>query len=138
MKLLVKMHNGRLIPMFDSDAEKLKRCKFKEGEVYEGEFKQPRNIMFHRKYFALMNLCFENQEHFDNIDDLRDYITCKSGFYKKVVTPNGGEMIKPDSISFASIDEASFSELYDKTLNQVSLLIGTEKEDLINELINFY
>ena len=136
MKLLVKYKFGKLIPYFNSDLENLKDCKLKNDEVYEVEIKKKRNYEYHKKYFALINLCFENQETFDTLEDLRFYLTMKSGFVKKVET-GSGIMYIPKSISFASMDEIEFNQLYKSTLDVICKFLNTNEEDLINEIINF-
>lgn len=137
MKFLVTKTIYGLQPVFNSDHEKLKESKLKIGEVYEVEIKKKRNYEFHKKYFALLNLAFENQDHFELFDDLRDYLVVKSGYYRKVVMPNGYEDIKPKSISFSSMDNIEFEDLYQKTITTVCNFIGIEKEDLLNEILNF-
>ena len=51
---LVKQGNNSFLPSHDSDYETLK--KIKVGVTVSCEIKQPRNIGFHRKFFALINL----------------------------------------------------------------------------------
>lgn len=137
MKFLVKKTLQGLIPVFNSDYEKLKESKLKIGEVYEVEIKKKRNYLFHKKYFALLNLAFDNQDHFELFDDLRDYLIVKSGYYRKITMPNGFEQIKPKSISFLNMDEIEFEALYQSTITVVCNFIGIEKEDLLNEILNF-
>lgn len=136
MKFLVKKQFGKLVPVYNSDDEALKDCKLKEGEVYEVEIKRKRNIGFHRKYFALINLCFENQNQFEHIDDLRDYLTCKSGYYDRIPTPDG-EMIRPKSISFAKMDDIEFDRLYQRTIDTICKFLQVEEGDILDELLNF-
>lgn len=137
MKLLVKKEFGKLIPCFNSDYDNLKECKLKEGEIYEIEIKKKRNYEFHKKYFALINLCYDNQEHFELFDDLRDYLTIKCGYYRKIIMPSGYEQIKPKSISFANMDEIEFNDLYSKTIGEICKFLRT-KEDLLIEMIDNY
>jgi hypothetical protein len=136
MKFLVKKQFGKLIPVYNSDAESLKDCKLKENEVYEVDIKRKRNIDFHRKMFALYNLCFDNQEVFDNIDDLRRYLTCKAGFYNRIKTPDG-EMIAPKSIQFNKMDNIEFSKLYQATIDAICHFIDVEEADIMNEIVEF-
>lgn len=136
MKFLVRKTLTGLIPVYNSDQERLKDAKLKIGEDYEVEIKKPRNYQFHKKYFALINLCFENQDKFEDINDLRYYLTMKSGYVKRIDT-GSGEMILPKSISFASMDKIEFDNLYQKTIDVICKFIGIEKEDLLNEILNF-
>lgn len=46
-----------LIPANDSDAETLQ--KLKHGQIYKADIVAPRNLQFHRKLFALLNLAYE-------------------------------------------------------------------------------
>lgn len=137
MKIFVQRTLSGLIPCDRTEFDKLQDAKLKLNEVYEVEIKKPRNIYFHRKYFALINLTFENQETFEFIDDLREYLTIKAGFYRKVIMPNGYEQIKAKSISFASMDEVEFNDLYDKVVSQVILFLDINNDDLMQALSEF-
>lgn len=137
MKFLVQKTAYGLQPVFNSDYEKLKESKLKMGEVYEVEIKKKRNYEFHKKFFALINLCHDNQEHFDYFDDTREYLTIKAGYYRKIMMPNGNIQVRAKSISFANMDEIEFEDLYQKTITAACNFIGIEKEDLLNEILNF-
>ena len=49
-----------LVPATEQDEELLKRVR--TGEVIACEFTKPRNPLFHRKFFALLNLAYEYWE----------------------------------------------------------------------------
>ena len=136
MKLLVKKHFGKLVPLYNSDAEKLKECKLKEGETYEVEIKRKRNYDFHKKYFALVNMCFDNQEQFEELEHLRNYLTCKAGYFVKIPTPEG-EMILHKSISFAKMDDIEFDQLYQKTIDVICKFLKVSEGDLLDEILNY-
>jgi len=54
---LIKQLNNTFKIAYDSDYETTK--KIKVGEPYEFEFKNVRNLKFHKKFFALMNMVFQ-------------------------------------------------------------------------------
>ncbi|AWK83846.1 DUF1367 family protein [Photobacterium damselae] len=54
---LVKTLGGALVPLTDDDKTVIKKKRV--GTVIECDFKTIRNPMFHRKYFALLNLGFD-------------------------------------------------------------------------------
>ena len=137
MKFLVKKQFGKLIPVYNSDLEALKSAKLKENEIYEVDITKPRNPDFHKKYFSLLNLCYQNQEHFEYFEDLREYLTIKSGFYRKVIMPNGYEKIKALSISFASMDNIEFEQLYQKTIDVICKFIDVDEKGIMSEIINY-
>lgn len=137
MKFLVKKTPTGLIPVYNSDAESLKEAKLKMGEVYEIDIKKKRNYNFHKKLFALYNLCYDNQDVFDNLDEVRYYLTMKAGYYKKIETPKG-EMFVPKSISFAKMDNIEFEKLYQRTIDEVcNLLQIDDKTELLNQILEF-
>ena len=43
-----------------TDADKSKFAKVTQGEIVQVEFDRKRNTQFHRKFFALLNIGFEN------------------------------------------------------------------------------
>ena len=133
---LAKNLNGTLTPASDSDKDMLKN--FKVGEVYRFKFSKPRNIKFHRKFFALINLVFENQEHYTSIEHLRHDLTIEAGFYNIRINRFTGEQLKEaKSISFASMDEIEFSSLYNKFLDTVVRVFGWDGEDIEENIVNF-
>ena len=56
-KIYMTRQGNSLIPVGDSDFEAVQ--KLKRGEIYSSEVTAPRNIKFHRKLFALLNLTFD-------------------------------------------------------------------------------
>ena len=127
--------NNNIKPLFDSDYEALKKVP-KNTEV-EIEIKQKRNIRFHKKAFALLNLCFQNQDNFESFEAMRYYLTCKAGFFEIHPAPSGEPVVLAKSISFSSMDETEFSDWYDKVLNQVLKLTKADIDLVERELINF-
>ena len=136
MKLaLIKTLSG-LKPAYDSDKENYNKIKL--NQIYEFEFKQPRNYKFHRKFFALLNLCFQNQEHYNDFEDLRHDLIISAGYCRTIYDRDGLEIKKPLSISFASMDEHEFSELYTKVSKVIIDWLGVTNEDLENEILQYY
>ena len=131
----IKTYLG-LVPASRNDFDTLQNAKLKDKEFYIIEVKKPRNIKFHKKYFALLNICFENQEYFNNAESLRHYLTMKAGFYNRIVTPMG-EFFEPKSISFASMDETEFADFYDKSFVEVLKLLQCNGNDILEQLADF-
>lgn len=137
MKLLmVKNLNNTLSCAYDSDYDNLK--KIKSNSFIEVEIKSKRNILFHRKFFALLNLVFQNQEQYTNIDHLRKDLTVSSGYYDLRYNIQGEEIKEPKSISFASMDELEFSEYYNRVIDVVVKWLGIDKQDLIDNINQYF
>ena len=115
--------NGALYPASDSDRELL--SKIKTGEPVRLTFKRVRNYQFHRKWFALINLAFDyweppdNQVGEKNLERFRKDITILAGFYEQTVRLDGETRTEAKSISFGSMSEDEFEELYNRTIDVI-------------------
>jgi len=134
---LIKGLDNKFSIAYDSDYELAK--KIKPNEVYEYEFKKTRNIKFHRKFFALVNLCFSNQETFNNIEHLRKELIICAGHYELIFDLESGTQKKEAlSISFASMDETAFNTLYNDVLNVICDKFLFDKEDILNNVAQYF
>lgn len=112
----------------------------KDGD-YMVEIKKSRNLDFHKKYFAMLNLVFKNQDKYSDIDDLRHAIMIETGYFKKYYTLQGDLIREPDSIAFHKMDQTEFEVLYQKTIDVVFkyLIRGTKEDEkrFIEQLMRF-
>jgi hypothetical protein len=134
MKLFVKNTISGLVPLYPADLDQKKHLKL--GMEYEVNIKHPRNIGFHKKFFALINIGHENTSLDMPFDTYRRYVTMKAGYFKTYTT-NKGTYYEAESISFAAMDQATFEEVYSRVLDIIIADIGATKEDIENVLINF-
>jgi len=139
MKINLKKASGCLIPSLPQDEEKLARWHY--GEVLEVTIKKPRNSAFHRKFFALINVVFDNQDKYDNQAELLTEIKLKCGHYHEHITTKGEIVYVPKSISFANMGELEFEEFYSKAIDVVlKYFMPIEKEfidKMVEEVLNF-
>jgi len=134
MKLFVRNTLTGLIPLYPSDQDEKRKLKL--GQDYEVDIVRPRNLGFHKKFFALLNIGHENSSLDMSITAYRHYITIKAGFFTAYQTPKG-VFYEPESISFSSMDEGQFEEVYSRVLDKIIEDIGATKEDIEQQLINF-
>ena len=151
MKLsLLKTITG-LIPA-DPESEEQYR-KLKQGGVVTAEIKQIRNPQFLRKYFALLNLGFDQWEpdKIDckhgvpqkNFDRFRKDVAILCGHYHLVIRLNGEVRIEADSISFANMTEETFEKLYNSTINVFlkhiydSEMTREKIENIVNQYLSY-
>ena len=132
--LVVNTPRG-LVPFGDDDYDQKK--KLKVGEAYNVEVKVARNVEFHRKYFALIAYAWEflNEKEiqtFKSKDNFRKYLEVAAGHCEVIYHPRLQEFVEiPKSISFGSMDNASFSDLYKRVKDVIFSIIGgrvSEKE----------
>lgn len=127
----------------DADYE-LKR-KLKLGKVYQFETKLLRNYDFHRKYFALINCAFEYQNektqlHFKTVDNFRKYVEVSAGHCDIFYSPSLKDWTEvPKSISFSTMDNDEFSELYERVKDVLFkiFLKNVTEEEFMSNLSNF-
>lgn len=131
---LVKLPDGTLRGM--SERDQVAYAKFKSrlknaeaGEVIEIEAKLPRNPVFHRKFFAMLNLGYE---HFEtsrkhktykgkpvtkSFESFREEVLILAGFYEQTFTLKGELKLEAKSIKFASMEQPEFEDVYSKVLD---------------------
>lgn len=132
-----------IIPDDKQTADFIDRLKY--SQIFTADFKRPRNYLFHKKYFALIKYAYENwepQEFKDaewkgvvpekSFDRFRKDLIILSGRYHAVYRVDGSVRIEAESISFASMSEESFAELYDATINVIlkKILTNYSREDI--------
>ena len=137
MKILMsKTLSGQLKPCYDSDAELLK--KIKAGDEVEVEIKRKRNISFHRKYFALLNLVFSNQSQYKSLDHLRKDLTVEAGYYELRYGLHGEEIREANSISFDSMDQDTFDTYYQRILDVICENFDMLENDIQDNLVDYF
>ena len=94
--------------------------------------------MFHKKFFALVELVYQNQEAYSNKDDLREDLTIDAGFYRVTTNLQGNEVKKAQSISFAQMDEIEFNEFYNRFIDAVVKWLKIDKQDLIDNITQYF
>lgn len=132
---LIKKPDNTFVAAYDSDWEKV--LKVKTGDIYKCQITKPRNYEFHKKYWALINMVYDNQELFDNVDDMRAEITIKAGFFTTYHGLDGSIKKKANSISFAEMDGFEFQEMYEKTKDVICIHFRFTNK-LIEENIHQY
>lgn len=124
-----------LLPVGDDSYDEKKRLKL--GQTYIAEIRVPRNIKFHKKYFSLINLAWEylpekTSKGFRTKENFRKYVEVAAGWCDPFFSPGLKQWVEiPKSISFASMDDTQFTELYDRVKGVIFTLIGkyvTEEE----------
>ena len=135
MKLtFIKTQTG-LIPDCEATIEALKKIKNGDGVILD--YKPKRNILFHKKLFALLNLIFENQDYYKSIDNILEMCKFRAGYFETIITHKGEKHYKTKSISFDEMDNASFEEFYKKCIDVALELTGINQKDLEQQIINF-
>jgi len=127
-------YKNKINPLYNSDYDVLK--KLKKNTPLNFDVTQPRNYQFHKKAMALFNLGFENQEKINSFPNYRKIMTMKAGFYSTEITDKGIAYFA-DSLSYSSMDNNKFAEVYSKVLDVIAKELGLGSSELDKEIISF-
>ena len=135
MKLLfIKSQGGVLIP---ADAECIENMqKVKNNETIMIEYKPKRNIFFHRKAFALLNLVLANQDHYKTVENILEVVKFRAGYFETIIAHTGKKHYKTKSISFSEMDNLEFEDFYSKIIDVAFELTGLLKNDIEKEILS--
>jgi hypothetical protein len=117
VEVVLQKVNDVFVPSCDHDAEKLEVIK--NGEYINCKTKKQRNGAYHRKYFALLNHVFHNQEKYDAFEAFRAEVTMRAGYFEEHKHLSGQVSYSPKSISFEKMDEIEFRDLFSKTIDVI-------------------
>jgi len=132
-----------LVPMDEESYDEKKRLVI--GQAYECDVKIVRNYQFLKKAFSLVNAAWSlmterQQAGWRSKDGFRAYLTVASGFYQVYFNPRLQQFVEqPKSWSFDKMDEAEFSELYERMKDTVYAVLGDRVSEDVFEgvLANF-
>ena len=135
MKFQLAKRGIYFIPATDGDKEKA--VKVGQGEVVQVEFKKNRNTLFHRKFFALLNIGFSNQDVIETFELYRAYVLVSIGWSEFFFTETGQINHIPKSISYEALpDNNEFSEVYDKALSFIAIQLSLTNSELTDEVLS--
>jgi hypothetical protein len=134
---LIKTLSGVFKLAFDSDFEKAKSIPI--NEPFTVTYTKKRNAKFHRKFFALINLCYQNQSTFNNLEHLRKELIICAGHYELIFDLESGTQKKEAlSISFSKMDETEFNKLYTDVLNVICDKFLFDKQDILDNVSQYF
>ena len=139
MKIFCKNTVKGLVPLYDSDMDEKRKLKLGKDYCVDAVEWEERNYQFLKKFMALIKIGHENTREFPDgipFDPYRKWATMKAGYYDAYHTKKG-VMVEAKSISFKNMKEPEFAELYKAVIDVIIKDIGTTKEEIENNLINF-
>lgn len=106
------------------------------------EAKFPRNVKFHRKFFALLKVVFSNQDEFLTQENMRKALLIGLGYCDAFVclNPQGQLHIHNEahSMAFANMDESKFTTFFNQCLDfLLQHWCRAKREDVLNEVKKF-
>lgn len=120
------------------DASRDALRKIKQGSMVLVEFRRPRNLQFHRLFFALLNTVWSATGDWPTVEDLLIDVKVKIGHVEKrqLIDRKSGETfdyIVPNSIAFHKMDADQFSAFYERALVALCELAGNIEADTLRQ-----
>lgn len=125
MKVNLTKSGQVLIPATPADQDKIESIK--NGQFLEVDIKQKRNVKFHRKFFAMLNVGFDafepeqkaykGQVAEKNFERFRKDVVILAGFYDSTYDIQGSLKLEAHSISFGKMSEDEFNKVYNACCN---------------------
>ena len=134
MKIRLQKVSDGLIPYDTESAEAV--AKWKVGDYIEVEAKRPRNGQHHKKFFAMLDILYQNTDYFNSPNEVLEYIKIKTGIYK-TIRVDGKYYPITGSIKFAKMDQDNFNAFYSKAIDAAIQVLPIEREDLFYQLAKF-
>jgi hypothetical protein len=140
----------KFIPVDLVSAEAME--KMPPNTEFKAELTRPRNLGFHKKFFALVNVAFDAWEMpvneykgvqiEKNLDRFRKDLLIMAGYGYPVVNIKGDVRFEAESMSFGSMGQDEFEALYSRVIDVVlqKVLRNYSREDLdaqVNRILGF-
>lgn len=123
---------GGLMAVNAIEAEQLEQLRGLQTKV---TITRPRNLAFHRKFFALLGVAYDMADTDLNKKQFRAHVTVGAGYCD--FSESGGRLVAiPKSISFASMDDTEFERLYQDALTFICKTWVLDEEQL-NRIVDF-
>jgi glycogen debranching enzyme len=150
VEIVVRKLYDTLVPVDTCQLEVMEELKM-NGE-YKAVLTQPRNLGFHKKFFALLNTCYKNYEQpevfyqgarvFKSLDRFREEIIIGCGYWELGLDKKNRVIQVAKSISFAKMDQLQFEQLFRKAIDVIlaDYLPNYDREDMdsmIDEILRF-
>ena len=144
MDIYCKVTPTGFTPLYDSDYQLKKQLK--EGSIVRCRVSNPRNYKFHKKFFALLRITFDNlpaylaaRWNIRTEHDMLKRFKRDLGYFTSFRNEYGELEIEYLSISFAAMEQHEFEKFYDECIALIlnNYIRGLGREDLEEEIENF-
>lgn len=134
---------GGLRPAFEEDEQWL--AKKKTGALLEVDIREPRNGNLHKKWWSLCNYLSEHSDRFPTAEHASKYLLIQLGYCVWLPARRSSrasntipEIPIADSISFANMDDDTFSEMYGKACDLLCEIIPHVTDENVKRVLAEY
>lgn len=129
---------GKLLPVDDIAEEALATIPY--GEEVSIEIKRPHNLKLFKRYWALVNMVWQNQERYETREQVSNALKILAGEYEQLHLPGDIVAKIPKSIAFDKMDATEFSQFWKRVCDAIAkhfmpYIKNPDLEDEIAKLI---
>jgi hypothetical protein len=128
---------GGFEPTDRHQLEELLGTRIPVGETCKVKVTRPRNLQFHRKFFAMIRATFDMQDEFETVAQWRAVVTVGAGHCSFVPGPDGQTVAVPKSVAFQNMDGTEFARLYEDALTFICARYVNDSPDRLNTVLEF-
>jgi hypothetical protein len=121
----------------DEEAKQAIR-RWRIGETLKCSVRKPRDYTNHKRYFALLNLTFENQEKYSSFEHFRKAVQIAAGHVDELITLEGEIVFIPKSIAYDALDEMEFCKVFGETMTVCAKILGDMDLDILQQEVLRY
>ncbi len=132
-QIIMRKVDGVLRPVDDEGQEIINHLPA-DAEFF-ATFRVPRNIRFHRLFFALLNKVVDSVDWLSNSEQALLYLKIATGAVSTMVHKDTGQIFYvPQSIDFAAMDETKFRRFFDRAVYVFTSKWGVDNDLLLDEI----
>mgnify|MGYP000854588909 FL=1 len=111
-----------LVPADEEAKQAVRRWKI--GETLKCSVRKPRSYKFHKQFFALLSLTYENQTRYTNFEHFRKAVQIEAGHVDELIRIDGEIVLIPKSIAYDALDEMEFAKVFAETMAVCARILG--------------
>lgn len=118
------------------DAAKRTLEKIPQGNYVHVEYKRPRNGSMHRRYWALVQMIYENTTLYGSAEQASDHLKLLAG-HCETIQYRGETYNLPKSISFSAMNQDQFDAFWSRVVKVVceQLMPGVNSDQVEHEIL---
>jgi hypothetical protein len=120
MKLILRKQGHALVAQDRLAIDDVEAIK--EGALVTCEVKRSRSIQHHRRFFAVVRFCFENQREpvrYLTEDAMRAALTISAGHRTELYMADGTVAYMANSIAWEAMDQTAFNEFWARVCDAI-------------------
>lgn len=122
--IMMRRTKSALVPVAAFDDEMLDQ--YPEGAEVDVIIKRRRSLPHHRLYWVTLARVVAATDAYPSAEHLHDALKMALGFTMPIRTLNGEIIYVPDSTAFGKMDAAQFKTFFDKAVELLNKLTGTD------------